>query len=186
MRVLFIFKSENFIAPIGPAIISAVVKHAGHDTYLCELNQENPVECVSRLKPDVVAYSSSTGESKHYISANNRIKEKFPEIFTIMGGPHPTFYPEQFKETTLDAICVGEGEGAIVDVLQALSEGRSLNGIPNTYTKSDTSYTIRNLVEDLDSLPFPDYDLLYNSTPMMGNSLLKSFMASRGWIPARI
>ena len=180
MKILFIFKSENFIAPLGPAVISAVAKQEGHETCLCELNQDDPVECVARLKPDVVAYSSSTGESKHYIRANQQIKERFPQVFTIMGGTHPTFYPEKLKETTMDAICIGEGEGAFVDVLRALSAGRAVDGIPNISTKTDTSFTIRNLVEDLDSLPFPDYDLLYRSTPMMGNSLLKSFMTSRG------
>jgi len=180
MKVLFILKSENFIAPIGPAVISAVVKQEGHETYLSEMNLGDPLERIAELKPDIVAYSSSTGESKHYIRLNQRIKERFPDIFTIMGGPHATFFPEQLHENTLDALCVGEGEGAIVDVLHALSAGRPVEGIPNIFTRTSNSFTVRNLVQDLDSLPFPDYDLLYNSTPMMGNSLLKSFMTSRG------
>lgn len=180
MRILFIFKSENFIAPIGPAIISAVARKEGHGTFLCELNQENPLERITRLKPDIIAYSSSTGESKHYIKVNQMIKEKFPNIFTIMGGPHATFYPEQLKQTTFDALCIGEGEGATVDLLHALSAGRPISGISNIYTQNDNLFTVRPLIQDLDGVPFPDYDLLYKSTPMMGNSLLKSFITSRG------
>ncbi len=180
MRVLFVFKSENFIAPLGPAVISAMARKEGHETFLCELNRSDPVDSVAEVRPDVVAYSSSTGEAKHYLRANNRIKQEFPDVFTIMGGPHPTFYPGDLIHTTLDAICMGEGEGAIVDVLRALDSGREVDGIPNIVTRNHDSSTVRNLVEDLDSLPFPDYDLLYSATPMMGQSLLKSFITSRG------
>jgi len=179
MKVLFIFKNENFIAPIGPMVISAVTRQEGHETYLCETNSENPLERIAKLKPDVIAYSSSTGESKHYIRLNRKIKEKFPDVFTIMGGPHSTFYSDMIHETTLDAICIGEGEGAFTDLLRSLSSGNPVNGIPNIATKTDTSFTLRNLVEDLDSLPFPDYGLFYDNTPM-GNTPLKSFIASRG------
>lgn len=180
MKILFIYKSDNFVAPIGPAIISAVVKQEGHETYLSEMNQEDPLERIAELRPDIVAYSSSTGEAKHYIKLNQKIKERFTDVFTIMGGSHATFFPEQIHENTLDAVCIGEGEGAMIDVLRALSVGRPIGGIPNIFLRTDASFTVRNLVEDLDSLSFPDYDLFYNSTPMMGNSPLKSFITSRG------
>jgi len=179
MKMLFLFKSENFIAPVGPMYISAMARNAGHQTYLIDTNQVDYMEHIDALKPDIVAYSSSTGESKHYIAMNRRIKEKYPSIFTIMGGPHPTFYPEMIHETTLDAICIGEGEEAIVDLLSALAAGRSVRGIPNIFTKEDSSWDVRRLVEDLDSLPIPDYALFYDNTTM-GNYPLKSFMTSRG------
>lgn len=164
---------------IGLCVISAVARHEGHEVYLSEMNSEDPLERVAKLKPDVVAYSSSTGESKHYIKLNQRLKERFSDVFTIMGGPHPTFYPDMIHETTLDAICRGEGEEAFANVLGTLSSGGMVSGIPNIFTKSDTPFTVRNLVEDLDSLPFPDYSLLYDNTEM-GKYPLKAFIASRG------
>ncbi len=179
MKILFIFKSENFLVPIGLCAISAIARRDGHEVYLSETNAEDPLERVAKLKPDVVAYSSSTGEAKHYIWLNQKIKERFPDVFTIMGGPHPTFYPDMIHETTLDAICIGEGEEAFADVLHSLSSDNTVRGTPNIFTKSDTSFTVRNLVEDLDSLPFPDYSLLYDNTEM-GKYPLKGFMASRG------
>lgn len=179
MKVLFIFKSENFLAPIGLCIISAIARQEGHLTFLSEMNTEDPLERIAQLKPDVVAYSSSTGEAKHYLRLNSRIKERFPHIFTIMGGPHPTFFPEMLHHTTLDAICIGEGEGAFADVLRAVSLRRSVQNIPNIYTKTGNGWSVRNLVEDLDSLPHPDYSLLYDNTPM-GSYPLKNFITSRG------
>jgi len=180
MKVLFIFKSENFMAPIGLCIISAVARQEGHEVYLSETNREDPLERVAKLKPDIVAYSSSTGEAKHYLRVNRAIKERFPDTFTLMGGPHPTFYSsELLQENTLDAICVGEGEGAFADLLRSLSSGGTASGIPNILTKTDAPLPVRNLEEDLDSLPFPDYRLFYDTTPM-GKAPLKPFMASRG------
>jgi len=183
MKILFIFKSENFLAPLGLLIISSVAKRAGHQTFLSEMNHEDPLECIAALKPDVVAYSSSTGEAKHYLRMNQKVKNRFPEIFTIMGGPHPTFFPEMISESTLDAICKGEGDQAFVDVLDALETGNTVDTIPNIITRgnndSGSECEVRRLIEDLDSLPFPDYELLYDNTPM-GGYPLKNFMTSRG------
>jgi len=179
MKILFILKSEDFLVPIGLCAISAVARHEGHQVYLSEMNSEDPLERIAKLKPDVVAYGSLSGESKHYVRLNQKLKERFPNVFTIMGGPHATFYPELVHNTTLDAICVGEGEEAFADVLRSLSSSNKVDGIPNIFTQADTSFTVRNLVEDLDSLPFPDYSLLYDNTEM-GKYPLKGFMASRG------
>jgi hypothetical protein len=46
---------ENFIAPLGPMIISSIAKKEGHKTYLCEINNENPLEKIRQIKPDMIA-----------------------------------------------------------------------------------------------------------------------------------
>jgi len=180
MKVLFVCKIESFVAPLGPMVVSAIAREDGHETFLCDTREEDPLLCVEALRPDIVAYSSSTGEAKHYLRLNKEIKKRFPHVFTIMGGPHPTFFPGFIRDSTLDAICVGEGEGAFRDILGALSEGRSVEGIQNIVTKKNGSpVSPRDLVEDLDSLPFPDYPLFYDQR-MMGRYPLKSFMVGRG------
>lgn len=184
MKVLFVFKSENFLAPVGLCQVSAAAKKAGYKTYLSEMNQEDPLGRIAALKPDIVAYSSSTGEAKHYINLNKEIKKRFSEVYTIMGGPHPTFFPGMIKETTLDAVCKGEGDDAFVDTLRCIeSKGYVDDDIPNIilHNNGDTNpnCNVRRLVEDLDSLPFPDYGLLYDNTPM-GGYPLKNFITSRG------
>lgn len=179
MKVLFIYKSESFMAPIGLCCISAVAKEAGWSTYLSEMNSSDPIQMVREINPDIVAYSSSTGEAKHYLKVNEIIKKESPNVFTIMGGPHPTFFPEMLDNSTLDAICIGEGEGAFADILSAVALQRSTVGIRNIRTHSTVKYAIRKLVEDLDTLPFPDYSLIYDNTDI-GKNPLKSFITSRG------
>lgn len=180
MKVLFVFKSENFMAPIGLCAIAAVARKQGHEVKLCESNSCNPFNVIAQLKPDIIACSSSTGEAKHYFRLNKEIKKNFPGVFTIMGGPHPTFYPEMIQDDNFDAICIGEGEGAFLDLLQAIEYGEPVDNIPNIVTRNNIkSFSVRNLIDDLDTLSFPDYSLLYDNTAM-GKYPLKSIITSRG------
>jgi len=180
MKILFVFKSENFLAPLGICGLSAVAREEGHEVSLGEMNTADIPETVAALRPDIIAYSSSTGEAKHYLRVNAKIKERFPGVFTIMGGPHPTFFPEVLDGSSLDAVCVGEGEGAFRDVLRARAQGRPVTAIPNIRARGEAAATVpRGLIDDLDSLPHPDYGLLYDHTPM-GAYPLKNFMTSRG------
>jgi radical SAM superfamily enzyme YgiQ (UPF0313 family) len=82
--------------------------------------------------------------------------------------------------STLDAVCVGEGEGAFGDLLGALSGGLPVEGIPNIVTaRTGAAPPLRDPWPKLDALPFPDYELFYANSPM-GAYPLKSFMAGRG------
>ncbi len=180
MKVLFVFKSENFLCPIGLCTISAIVRREGHEPFLCETHAQDPLERVEALRPDLVFYSSSTGEAKHYLAINQRIKSRFPDVFTLMGGPHPTFHPQVVSEGALDAVCVGEGEEAVADLLRARAHGGSVEGIPNIVTRAHPDqWTVRPLIDNLDSIPFPDFALVYDNTPM-GTYPMKSVMTSRG------
>src|SRR3972149_303711 len=112
MKILFIVQNIDYIDSIGIMLVSALAKKQGHATHLAILSRDDVLDKIRELKPDVVGYSGSTGEHKYYIEANKEIKARFPQIFTIMGGPHVTFYPQTLKESTLDAVCVGEGDAA--------------------------------------------------------------------------
>lgn len=179
MKILFIVKTIDFIDPQGIMQLSAIAKENNCETFLGIMDKENILEeKISDINPKIICYSASTGEHKYYLKINKLIKEKFPNILTIMGGPHPTFYPECIEKSELDAICVGEGDETLVDVIKAIEKGNSIKDIENIYTKEKKN-NLRQLYADLDKLPFPDRDLFYKTTEM-GNFPIKSFMASRG------
>lgn len=178
MKILFVVKDIDFVDPLGMAYISAVAKKKGHKTQLAIMNREDIMERIKSWSPEIIAYSSVTGEHRYYMELNKEIKKKF-DVLTIMGGAHPTFYPECLDKGTLDAICVGEGEDAFSDVLDALSSGRDLSSIPNIRVRSGRNMDVRPLIHDLDSLPFPDKDLFLANTEL-GKFPVKNFMASRG------
>lgn len=178
MKVLFIVKTVDFIDPLGIAELSARAKLTGHETFLGISMREDIFSKIQKIRPDVIAYSAITGEHKYYFTLNEIIKSRFKDIFTIIGGPHPTFYPECIKDSTFDAICVGEGDEAFPELLSALDEKKDVSQIKNIFTKTSNG-VLRNLIQDLDNRPFPDRDLFFKNTEL-GKFPLKIFMTSRG------
>ncbi|MFA5153102.1 MAG: B12-binding domain-containing radical SAM protein, partial [Clostridia bacterium] len=78
-------------------------------------------------------------------------------------GIHPTSVPEKvIKNEFVDFIITGEGEGALADLVQKLENQDSDFRINNLWSKKDGQVIAnepRGLIQDLDSLPFPDKNL---------------------------
>ena len=179
MKILFLVQTVDYIDSIGMMLISALAKVKTHTTYLGILSRDNILDKIKHIKPDVIAYSGSTGEHKYYLEANKIIKSRFPNLFTIMGGPHVTYYPETLQDSTLDAVCIGEGDEAFPELLTKLDRSDDINTVRNVVTHHGGNTDLRPLCQNLDSLPFPDRELFYETTEMR-DWPLKSFMASRG------
>ena len=77
------------------------------------------------------------------------IKVNFPEKPVICGGAHPTALPYSEALSVFDNVVIGEGESSIITVADSY---RNKNSIPRII-KND-------FIEDLDSIPFPDRDLV--------------------------
>ncbi|HHT9131732.1 MAG TPA: cobalamin-dependent protein, partial [Candidatus Tripitaka californicus] len=90
MKILFVYKHVEYIDPMGIMLLSALAKEKGHETYLNVLSDGNLQDTLKELNPDIVAYSAKTGEHKYYLAANQVVKNYSKNIFSIMGGPHPT------------------------------------------------------------------------------------------------
>jgi len=61
-----------------------------------------------------------------------------------------------------DFVCVGEGEGAMADLAEAIQNGRDCTHIPNLWVRKGGEIVkndVRPLFENLDELPFPDYQI---------------------------
>lgn len=179
MRVLWLIQRSDFIDPMGICYLSAAGKNEGHEMDLAVIEDGNVFQKIADYKPGVIAYSAVTGEHQGYFDLNREIKERFPDIFTIMGGSHPTYYPQCIDYQPIDAIAVGEGEGAFVEVLNRVDGGEDIRDVLNIGTKIGGVNKKRDLIGDLDTLPFPDRDLLFANTPI-GGFPLKTFITSRG------
>jgi len=179
MKVLFVVSQMNFCEPMGAMQLAAVVKQAGHQAEMAVIREEDVRLAARDFGPDLVAVSCMSPEAAICLEACRELKKD--GHFILMGGPHPTFFPAVVDEDCLDAICVGEGEGAILDVLDRLGRGESVKGIPNILTGSLDRLELRPLVDDLDSLPFLERGLAYRY-PGLSHYRLRSFFTGRGCI----
>ena len=129
-------------------------------TSLCELI----IKEVDVFKPDMIGLSALTDDYPLGINILRRIRSTFPKITFIVGGIHATVDPTGvIRETCVDAICIGEGEGAILDIANHLDNGLPLDGVKNLWVKNGDQIKknpVRPLLHDLDNnLPFPDWSI---------------------------
>lgn len=182
MRVLFVEKQIDY-EPLGLLYLASALRQAGHEVRLSIAAVEDPVAAARAWQPDVVGYSVYTGSQAYYRDLNLRIKERV-NVVSVFGGPHPTYFPEFVEEPGVDAVCIGEGEGAMVDLVQALAEGRPLTRIENWWFKGPEGQVEHNPVraaeDNLDAITFPDRALLFAADEFTRQSGIKHFITSRG------
>jgi anaerobic magnesium-protoporphyrin IX monomethyl ester cyclase len=79
----------------------------------------------------------------------------------VYGGVHATICPEDCIQHC-DIVCVGEAEDAMLDVIDAIKNKKDMTGIANLWVRKGGEIfrnPVRNLIDDLDTLPYIDYTL---------------------------
>lgn len=166
MRCLFLYPNLQRAATpqLGIAVLSAVLKEAGHETALCDLTFVSREEmddvftrAVAEFEPQLIAASVRSSEWR----VARELLHQAPNIPHVVGGPHPTVAAEDIVGD-VDMLVRGEGEETLLDIVRALEAGTPLVGIPNVWMR-ENGVTYRNplrpLIQDLDAWPHPDWDI---------------------------
>lgn len=159
-------------------ILSAYVRNKGFNTRLIFL-PDIEFESYSKAPSDAVPYDKNTmnqvidlckGSSLIGISLftsdfpnavyiTGQLKKNL-NIPIIWGGKHPSAKPEH-SLLHADIVCVGEGEDALTELLGKIESGQNYSDTQNMWVKHNGTI-IRNphrpIIEDLDLIPFPDYN----------------------------
>jgi radical SAM superfamily enzyme YgiQ (UPF0313 family) len=175
MKILFVVK-PFIIEPLGLLYLSSAIKNAGHEVDLA-LTSEDLETKVNTYKPEFIGYSIITGNQDFYDGINKRLKERH-RFVSVAGGPHPTFFPESLEHSSFDAICRGEGERAVVQLL----DNPNSTATPNFWFKHDGKIIInlvQPLIEQLDGITFPERGIVFQY-PQIRDGPIKHFITSRG------
>ena len=168
---------------LGIMYISSILRKHGHSTDIVQTDLEDYIKKINEFRPDVLAYSSTTGEHRHLININKEIKRKYRYLFSVFGGPHPTFFPEMINEDGVDAIIIGEGEYTIIELIEALDKKTNYTNISGCWIKKDKHIyknTARPLVDDLDLIPIPDREIMYDHDNNLKEFGEKRILIGRG------
>ena len=127
---------------------------------------------------------SSTSATISYAKHVATLIKQVDKAPLIIGGVHPTVAPEDtLMEDCFDMICIGEGEEALLELVESMEKGQKNTSIRNIWFKQKRQI-IKNrprpLVENLDSLPFPDFHLYDFETYLKNHKYIASFVVGRG------
>ena len=157
---------------LGILMLAAVARQRGFectviDASALNLSEQELLQRISVTELDVIAISSTTLAIGNANALASTVKRLFPAITTIVGGPHVTAIPLETMErhTAFDIAVVGEGEETVGELLETLQLDASLSSVQGIVYRNgkDLHATERRpLITNLDSLPFPAWDLLEN------------------------
>lgn len=182
-KVVFIVKEIEGAEPLGALYVAGCLEQAGHACRFVGTRGNDVLEEVRRYEPSVVAFGATTGLHRYYLGLNAHIKQHYPRVLSYMGGPHATYFPDVIHTPGIDVVCRGEGEEASVELVNALDRGDDYRAIRDLWVKHEgTVYKnpARALRRDLDALPYPPRNLLYDYEPALRLRPLKSFTTNRG------
>lgn len=155
---------------LGILSLASVCEAAGHRVALADavaegLGKEEVIARVAAFSPDVLGLSATTPVMAGAGSLALAIRRRFPGLFIVLGGPHATALPDETLSAfpAFDAVVMGEGEAAFLDLVSALASKRPFSGVPGLAIRvgGAISRTVsRPAISDLDSLPFPAWHLL--------------------------
>lgn len=185
MKILFITNTTKYFstrATHGIMYLSAMSKNAGHQVFTSDLDQGDLFNDMEKIGPDVVAYSVMSCNYPPVQTMNTRLKEKF-DFVSVFGGPHATYFPDIIDTEGVDAVCRGEGELAFTEFLEQFGNGGDYENTHNFWVKRDGRVfknPQRPLIEDIDTIPFPDHSLFYDRFWDLRDNPVKVFHTSRG------
>ena len=160
------YKFIGLVAPpLGIAYIAAVLETGGIEVKIidapaAEIDFETIRNEIKNYSPDIVAITSVTPTISSALKIAEISKKVCPRALTVLGGYHPTFtHNELLKNDYIDVVVLGEGEYTMLELVQAVNNGEDLRKVKGIVCKNFKTPP-REIIEDLDSIPFPARHLL--------------------------
>jgi anaerobic magnesium-protoporphyrin IX monomethyl ester cyclase len=183
MKLLLVaYDNDSFISwfPQGLAYLAAVGREAGFEMSI--YNQDVTHSPDDRLRDfldknhfDVVGVGACGGyyQYRRVMGLARAINASCRRPFFVLGGHLSSPDPEYFlRKTEADAVVIGEGERTLPQLLEALASQKGLSGVPGLVFREGSRFVRtapRDLITDIDRLPFPAWDLF----PMDHYTLLR-------------
>ncbi|MBN2056945.1 cobalamin-dependent protein [bacterium] len=176
MRLLLVHPrlADNFyedikLPPMGLAYVAGAARQAGHEAAILDTVFSNDpvaetVRLVDEFRPDLLGLSVTSASHGAAMNLAAVVKQARPALPIVCGGVHPTILPRAVcAMSQVDYVVFGEGESTINELLQVVAGTMKPDQVDGLAFKLDGEVKVnrpRILIDDLDSLPMPAYDLL--------------------------
>ncbi len=166
------YRVNKLWPPLGMAGLASIVRGQGHavkilDMEALQMGYEALPNYLVAESPDLVGIHGTTPTSQFMARCARIARQACPAAVIVAGGCHASLLPEAVLQAMpeVDYLLRGEAEHTFPELVRCLEEGASdeiaeIPGIGLRRAGRVFISTERPLVEDLDSLPLPAYDLL--------------------------
>ena len=152
--------------PLGLLSLSAYLKSRGFGVEVYDSTFGTPEVLFDRIGtgPSVVGIYTNLMTRRMVLAIIDVAKRLGRRV--VLGGPESAGYPEEYLHAGADAVVIGEGETALVDLLTAFARSgtRELDAIRGIVFRNDDGVVVRTAprsrLPDLDALPFPDREAI--------------------------
>ncbi|MFQ5904983.1 MAG: B12-binding domain-containing radical SAM protein [bacterium] len=174
--------------PLGLLQIGACLRAAGNDVVFLDaaLYPARVATVAKYFRPEMVCITSVTPTFPKALELARFVKGEL-DVPVVFGGPHVSMIPEEsLGSGDVDFAVVGEGEQTVVELARAIEGGNPLR-VTGVWTRcgGEAIFTGRRApVEQLDTLPFPDWSLVEHvsayAPPDALNRRVLTIITSRG------
>jgi radical SAM superfamily enzyme YgiQ (UPF0313 family) len=192
MKILFLYPSTDSQVGFnyGVAHMAALLKRAGHEVgfwQLCEdieplPSEEQFVQRLAREKPDILAFSVVTNQWAYTQILAQWARPRLAIPF-IIGGVHTLSNTEEILKTELfDYVFRGECENALLEFVDRLQRGESVEAVPNLAYIRNGQIKVNPVgpLPELTNLPRKDYESMDFQRLIDAKNGWVGLMASRG------
>lgn len=183
-----ISEGNNIVPPLGLLYIAAVLELLKHEVQVFDIDPD-VVDCIKDIKtfaPQIIGISCYTNTYQKALQLNKRLRQELPGALFVAGGVHATAMPsETMTEMRPDYLVYAEGERAItqlVTFIDSQGEESRLENIKGLYywSKGEIKYNgPPDLIDDLDSIPFPARHLLNFAPYLVPPGMIRGFVKGR-------
>ena len=186
---------ENLMPPLNLMYLASYLQKAGHevrllDLYAAPLSKEEALKEALEFAPFLTGFATYPGGIDEVYGLSKEIKARLPASYIVLGGLYASYLPELcLASCPADAVVMGEGEATLAELVSALEKKEDLSGVAGICFRKNGAAVrtaARPLIEDLDTLPWPAYELidfgLYRLPPTRAvrHGRVSSVLSARG------
>ncbi len=177
---------EQTYYPLGLAYIHSYLESKNMEVETLWLNHKPYKDCyreviekIKSFSPDFVGFQMLTCNRVSTYYLIDWIHKNYPKIKIIAGGIHATImYKQLIEKYPFLIVALGDGEITLFELIKELDKKKpnlkKIDGIAFYKNKKVTRTKPRELIKDLDSLPFPKHEVFFKGSKRWTGSLLSA------------
>ena len=164
------------LPPLGLGYVSSFLEKQGVQVKIIDIGVEDIShsdlqDIIKEMKSDFIGITANTILIKNAIEIADVASGVLPELKVVMGGVHPTIFPDEvLSNPSVDYVVRNEGEITFADLVSGKPVSE-IQGLSYKVGDKHIHNPARPFIENLDDIPHPAYHLLpmQKYHPSVGN-----------------